>query len=330
MRNDNFWLAAYLYYDRPWENFLVEAVQPFVKNMFTAGLVDRFFFIRYWEQGPHIRLRFRGTEQTLTQVVQPELDAFFGRFFDKRPSQRKEPDLQPMVPNNTIHYAPYEPEIERYGGPVGINIAEQQFQLSSETVLTLIAASPGWHYNRALGAAIQMHLALAWAMEMNLVETQRLFAQVYASWFSKAYDYTPELSTQKVGQLQQATLAAFAENFAHQQDHLIPYHDQFWQALANGSAFEQIWLNNWLRGMGKINKALKQAEARKQIICPSGWKHNPKINIPEGQQRLCAILGSYIHMTNNRLGILNRDEAFLGYLIVKSLETLNRAVTETI
>ncbi|MFP5247245.1 MAG: lantibiotic dehydratase C-terminal domain-containing protein, partial [Thermoanaerobaculia bacterium] len=31
------------------------------------------------------------------------------------------------------------------------------------------------------------------------------------------------------------------------------------------------------------------------------------------------ILVSYLHMTNNRLGVANRDEAYLAYLIARSL-----------
>lgn len=34
------------------------------------------------------------------------------------------------------------------------------------------------------------------------------------------------------------------------------------------------------------------------------------------------IYDSYVHMTNNRSGVLNRDEGYLGYLMAKSVELL--------
>ncbi|MGB5931124.1 MAG: lantibiotic dehydratase C-terminal domain-containing protein, partial [Cyclobacteriaceae bacterium] len=34
------------------------------------------------------------------------------------------------------------------------------------------------------------------------------------------------------------------------------------------------------------------------------------------------IYDSYVHMTNNRLGIQNRDEAYLAYLIKKCLDIM--------
>jgi hypothetical protein len=39
------------------------------------------------------------------------------------------------------------------------------------------------------------------------------------------------------------------------------------------------------------------------------------------KQQLWAIYDSYIHMLNNRLGIMNRDEGYLGFLIKEVLAT---------
>jgi hypothetical protein len=323
----NFWLAVHLYYAEPWEAFLTEAVWPFVEKTLAAGSADQFFFIRYWERGPHIRLRFKGSEHTLTQVVQPELDAFFNRYFEMYPSEREEPkDMtafpveRQWVPNNTLHYVPYQPEVERYGGPAGIAIAERQFQLSSQAVLIVLALSGHWDYERALGTAIQMHLGLAWALGMTLQETRHFFARIFEGWFARAYGFVPHLSAEEIAHRRQATLAAFAESFKRKQAVLVAYHQRIWQALVAGWELEQEWLNRWLCGMRKIGHELKTADARKRLIYPYGLKPDPATPVSIDRQNRWSILGSYVHMTNNRLGILNRDEAYLGYLIVNSLE----------
>ena len=54
------WLAAYLYYSGNWEKFLTNSVKPFVEDILDRKLAEQYFFIRYWERGPHIRLRFKG------------------------------------------------------------------------------------------------------------------------------------------------------------------------------------------------------------------------------------------------------------------------------
>ena len=71
--NDNKWLAAYLYYSEPWEKLLSDAVLPFIDTMMAIPGVDHYFFIRYWEKGPHIRLRFKGEKQVLEQKVTPAI-----------------------------------------------------------------------------------------------------------------------------------------------------------------------------------------------------------------------------------------------------------------
>jgi hypothetical protein len=58
---------------------------------------------------------------------------------------------------------------------------------------------------------------------------------------------------------------------------------------------------------------------------PRWFHYEPTIDISEEQQQLWPIFESYVHMTNNRLGILNRDESYLGYLMQQSLTALSAA-----
>ena len=320
------WLAAYLFYGEPWETFLTAAVQPFVTQTLASGAAEQFFFIRYWEQGPHIRLRLKGGPERLAGQVRPQLEAFFNRHFLLAPSKRLEPEAavtwpahMRWLPNHSVRFVPYEPEIERYGGPVGMAIAEEQFHLSSRVVLQLLS-SGRWGYERALGAAIQLHLGLAWTLGMSLVETRYFYSRIFEGWLNRAYGDHPHLSTAEREERRRVTLEAFAQSFAQQQTGLVAFHRQYWQALENGSTFEQSWLNQWLWGMEEIGEQLRAAADRNQLVFPVAFKLDLPI-LPQ-RQRMWSILGSYVHMTNNRLGILNRDEAYLGYLIVKSLEQL--------
>ena len=38
------WLATYLYYAEPWEEFLTDAVKPFVESVLENNLAEQFFF----------------------------------------------------------------------------------------------------------------------------------------------------------------------------------------------------------------------------------------------------------------------------------------------
>lgn len=321
------WLAAYLYCGEPWEKFLIEAVKPFVEKTMENRWADRFFFIRYWERGPHIRLRFKGNAETLEKKVKPQLDSYFPEYFREHPTQRDTPEYieklppeQQWFPNDSVQYIDYEPEIDRYGGPNGIHIAERQFEASSRAVFAVIEESGDWGYDRALGAAIQLHLGFAFALGMDLVETGEFFSRISTTWFSRAYGHTPDTPKDEIKERQEITLNAFEENFQRQKPTLVPYHQTLWSAFTEEMEFEQEWINQWLKNMTSIKNELITAQEQNLLVIPQWFRPETGKEIPEHRRQLWVILESYIHMTNNRLGILNRDEAYLGYLIKESLK----------
>jgi thiopeptide-type bacteriocin biosynthesis protein len=320
------WLAAYLYYAEPWTDFLLNAVQPFIRETMTFPGVEQYFFIRYWERGPHIRLRFKGDADVLAQTVKPRLLAHFTDYMQQHPSERFTPEWETTLPegdrwfpNNSVQWIDYEPETERYGGDVGILIAERHFQDSSETILRIMRESASYTYERALGAAIQMHLAFAHAMRMNLATAQEFYRSIFYGWLPSAYGgYRPDITPEQRQEAQNAVLKAFEEQFEKQKPMLLPFHQTVWDALQEGVEFEQEWLNSWIQGVQRTASEFYAATERGEIIDPM------QSTSPEVQQNIFGktILGSYVHMTNNRLGIQNRDEGYLGYLIMRSMEAL--------
>lgn len=325
--SDQTWLAAYLYYAEPWEDFLIKVVQPFVRSVMEKNLAEQFFFIRFWERGPHIRLRFKGEKESLESEVKPQLESYFHSYFKEKPSQREEseqikqlPENLQWFPNNSVQFIPYEPEIERYGGPTAILVAEKQFEISSNAVLAIIEESEQWDYDRALGAAIQLHLGFAFSLGMDLKETAAFYSRISALWFSRAYIYEKNIAPEELKKRRDTTTRAFEDNFSKQKAVLVPYFNTLWKAFTGNVEFEQEWLNQWITDMAAIRERLKDVQTREKLVFPSRFKLQPLEDIPESHQQLWAIFESYVHMTNNRLGILNRDEAFLGYLIKESLK----------
>lgn len=330
MKKEKTWLAAYLYYAEPWEDLLREAVFPFAKQVLKKGLAEEYFYIRYWEQGPHIRLRFYGDKDTLEKELKPQIIAFFNSYFTQKPSERKEPvfdgpipDGFEWLPNNSIQWIAYEPETDRYGGEKALRIGEQHFQDSSDAILSIIAEQPQWNYDRALGAAIQLHLGFAHAAGMDLHQAQEFYRFIFAGWLPMAYGvYKGQDETDEHREGKAIALQAFEENFERQKAILIPYQQQLWEAFEEDAEFEQDWLNDWVQAVKKMSKALKALAAKGQVIFPQEPGASSQLHTSLEDRRLWTIYASYVHMTNNRLGILNRDEGYLGYLIQRSTETI--------
>ncbi|MGA5565154.1 lantibiotic dehydratase [Streptomyces platensis] len=102
---------------------------------------DRWFFLRYEDPAPHIRLRFHGKPESLWPVLLPALHSWA--------RERAAAGLLGTVVLDT-----YEPEVERYGGPAALGPAERVFHADSESVVTLLAMAPDQLGDPSLPAAL--------------------------------------------------------------------------------------------------------------------------------------------------------------------------------
>ncbi|MEV0150006.1 MULTISPECIES: lantibiotic dehydratase [unclassified Nonomuraea] len=95
-------------------------------------LVDHWFYLRYDDprHGPHLRVRFHGQPHALSGQVLPALSAWASDMIAQR-----------LLGDLTL--ASYDPEIERYGGPDAIGLAEAVFAADSQLVLATVAALLG-------------------------------------------------------------------------------------------------------------------------------------------------------------------------------------------
>jgi thiopeptide-type bacteriocin biosynthesis protein len=118
------------------DELLNAVIRPLTRELLGRGAVDSWFFLRYPKPDWHLRLRFHGDPQTLLGEVLPECLA-----------RLRGPDIC------AIEVGTYEREVERYGGFVGVKLAERVFRVESDAALDLIAllgATPSrvderWH-----------------------------------------------------------------------------------------------------------------------------------------------------------------------------------------
>ncbi|MEV0280377.1 lantibiotic dehydratase [Streptomyces sp. NPDC050610] len=93
----------------------------------TPGGVDRWFFIRYADPHPHLRLRLHGKPELLNGLVLPRLHDLAAELADAGLARGLRIDS-------------YAPETERYGGTALLNAAEEVFHADSLLVLERLAA----------------------------------------------------------------------------------------------------------------------------------------------------------------------------------------------
>ncbi|MEL7145351.1 MAG: thiopeptide-type bacteriocin biosynthesis protein [Bacteroidota bacterium] len=326
------WLAGYIYSGESMDKIIVEAVIPFVRQTMEHDWVDSFFFIRYWERGPHIRLRFLGDPAQLEQKLKPAFLSYFEKYFKENPSERQDPqyaeDLpedQRWFPNDSVQFIEYEPETERYGGEKCLKISEDHFLFSSETIFELMEESEEeWGYDRAMGAAIQMHLSMAFGLGMDEKEMVGFFDKYFSRWLPRAYYFfEKDISKEELATRKKSTLEAFSHTYESQQENLLGFFQQI-LGLLNEGDIADTWLEHWVNGARKTRKKLDALMHEGTYQHTSYYEFDESELYTREQQERWSLFDSFVHMTNNRLGILNRDEAYLAFIVSKTLKLLKQ------
>jgi thiopeptide-type bacteriocin biosynthesis protein len=116
------WLYARLYTGETLADaVLTKTLAPLVQTLGDDGLADRWFFLRYADPEFHLRVRFRGEPDALRDLV--------GRAG------------QELIDSGLvwrIEFATYQREVERYGGPAAIELAEEAFHADSDAVIAML------------------------------------------------------------------------------------------------------------------------------------------------------------------------------------------------
>jgi thiopeptide-type bacteriocin biosynthesis protein len=123
------WLFAKLYCPRTFEEDLIAGpMRMFCAFVRAADLAEEWFFIRYADPDPHLRLRFRGAPERLVSHLLPQFCSWAA-------------DLMRDGLCHRFCFETYDREVERYGGEVGITTAEALFTADSRAVVELLHLS---------------------------------------------------------------------------------------------------------------------------------------------------------------------------------------------
>jgi lantibiotic biosynthesis protein len=104
---------------------LAGPILSFARDLKQKELINKWFFIRYSENGHHVRLRFNGHQEKLTASVLPMISSFVQR-------------LRFSGWISRFEFCSYRREELRYGGPLSLNLVEDIFSIDSSFCAALI------------------------------------------------------------------------------------------------------------------------------------------------------------------------------------------------
>lgn len=215
------WFAVHLFYSGDLDLILRELVTPFIREFFADEDTEAFwFFIRYWENGSHIRLRMN-TEHSLQDILTKALEKRANEFFLQYPA------------DHGLKFPVYEPEITRYGNRQSMRWAELHFFKSSAFILD-------WICTRKPGASVliqalrlQLILLLATGWEITrLITVCNFFIE---GWLPRLYLSGADTATQKIFWLKE-----FETSFDRAKEVILPASKVFWEEVTTGTANQEV------------------------------------------------------------------------------------------
>ncbi len=329
---DDGWISLHVFYAANANPILVRCVRPLVAELRGRGLLRSWFFIRYWLEGPHVRLRLLpsspGAAEDVERTARDALTAFLRRrpalyeedrdasgdlyknMFLAEYSQDRWDELygrdgtMPFRDNNSVARIPYERELSRYGGPVGMELAEWHFQESSELVLTLLETTNVHVRTALLGQAAQSTAALCFAF-LGDEEAVATFLTRYRTMWETSYQEPSDGQHERFDRSYARMRERLVARMRHVRD----------SARDDPSAAPTPLERSWLAHCAELrDRVLKSAEAGALTFRDGA--------VPDPPAALAIVLSSYVHMTNNRLGVSILDEIYLSYVMVKALADL--------
>ncbi len=169
------------------DTFLTTNLGPLLAADVAAGHIGGWYFLRYWETGPHLRVRVRGASATyvtdLAERVAKLIANADHRLLDHDHEEYYAsigaPDVS-WLPHGDVREVPYEPEIARYGGLDALPVSEELFCRSTEVALAVLPATRTT--SAKLSAAFGLAMATATALGFDRPGAAAWLRSLAASW----------------------------------------------------------------------------------------------------------------------------------------------------
>ncbi|MFE1322081.1 thiopeptide-type bacteriocin biosynthesis protein [Kitasatospora phosalacinea] len=286
------------------EELLLRAVVPVVEGLVAdrgaGGPLRPWFFLRYWQGGPHLRLRIADLDGPAADRITADLAARTDAVNAALPAEDR---ITPAAYRRAagplaelgeggrslelgellapgVHPARYEPEVGRYGGPGEMALGEELFHASSVVVLRACRTRPGPGRNVADGLEAMAATLSAWPGDRTAL--LRAVRDGWAEWS---------------GGPDRAAAAERAARAAAEQADRLRASAAALTALAEGAP------SRWSAWTSRLRPAAER------------WTEL------HGTPTAGRIFGSHLHMTQNRLGVGAGREGLMAGVLLELLPT---------
>lgn len=321
------WVCAHIFYDTDQDVLLTGCVRPLVAELTAEGLLGQYFFLRYWEGGPHVRLRLLPARTTDRDAIERLAAERIREFLARTPAadvvdrsrftqvaaglaglEGRSGHDDVVRPNNSVEFLPYEREHTDYGHGAAIAAVERHFLESSELALTVVAAR----------ATVEQRALLAFDL---IVGVFALCDEVRDQWARHGGPPLPFGSGPEATDVEPRYLA--------QRDKLRARARLTWRMADEPDTGRPDQRAYWLASVRRLRETLHALEETGGFA--SEWADSPlaePLGLSATQHPATSlVLLRCAHLVNNRLGLTLWQENQLRFLVGRVLAELPEALT---
>ena len=333
------WLSYHLanhtsVYGNEMDDFLGKNVATIINHLQLDNLIDKFFFIRYAEAGPHIRLRLHSdvaSEAVIYDTIRLNGQKYFAKILKSNLSEKITTQLPKQFQvtffeDQSINKIEYIKETDRFGGIDAIKIVEDEFCNSSKFALEIFATNQNISRTQKLWISYLM---------LNYFLTV-VFQEEYEEWVIFLVNYSRAALDAEMGDIAAklwedgAGLYQYMRNYnknampkfvACMYSHFNKRYEYFSDVInkKTQTIFEStnkmpIYMSKWHDNLYVNLTALKKLASTDKIKLHTFTDITAK-------QKFIAIIASILHLHNNRLGLSLIDEAWISFSLAKWLNT---------
>jgi thiopeptide-type bacteriocin biosynthesis protein len=301
---DTEWVSAHLFCQGSLDDLVVDVVSPVIVEL-GGGAPLQWFFLRYWDGGPHLRLRVLpcgvapGEVRALIvehaeryfrahRCVETLRAADYLVMAEKLAAAENMSEyLRELRPNNSVEFLGYRREHERYGTGASVAAVERHFTESSRIALALLRA--GMSRGQRETAACSL-LLLTWfcaAPDADVARYRQFSAELDAHY-----------------QRQHGRLIALAERMRH---------------MATRESGGCGALSRWVASIVALRDELTELVASGEFAPPGRGSHATTAPGDTSRARVFPVLDLCAHLVCNRLGIRVDEELSLRCLSARAV-----------
>jgi Lantibiotic biosynthesis dehydratase C-term len=336
------WIAMHIYYAATPQPLLAQCVAPLIQDLRETGLLENYFYINYWLEGPHVRLRLRPvtpaasaevcrrTEEAVSSFLRQRpalysvetgfLSELYNTLFDLEVEEIERAEYvgtdgrMNVRPNNSFAYLPYHPEYQKYGGPAGVALAEWHFQQSSDLVLDAMRTLNLHLRTVTLGTAAQLMMVLASCFIPAADDLAEYFRRYHVFW------HRTFAGTDLVGERD------YGDHFAASPG--LPERLRLIREAVTDNDTDRLpqMLAAWAEHGRELRDRITTLATAGELVF-GAWDDRRDERVTDPVEARTRLLSPYLHMTNNRLHMTIRDEAYLSAMLAQGLRAITPDAT---